>query len=181
MKKRVLLLLADGFEEIEAVAPIDILRRAEVDVTVAAVGGHLSVTGKTGITVTADCLLADRKHDAFDALVLPGGPAARSLKENPEVLDLVRTSFSRGLVVGAICAAPIVLRKAGVLEGKSYTAHFSVSDELPEIRLEAVVTDGTVITSRGAGTAVDFGLALVTALLGEETASSIAGAICKQA
>lgn len=181
MQKRVLLLLADGFEEIEAVAPIDILRRAEVDVTVAAVGGSLTVTGKTDITVTADCLLADRKHDAFDALVLPGGPAARSLKENPEVLDLVRTSFSRGLVVGAICAAPTVLQKAGVLEGKSYTAHFSVAEELPEIRPEAVVTDGTVITSRGAGTAVDFGLALVAALRGEKTASAIAGAICKPA
>ena len=181
MKKRVLLLLADGFEEIEAVAPIDILRRAEVDVTVAAVGGNLTVTGKTDITVTADCLLADRKHDAFDALVLPGGPAAMSLKENPEVLDLVRTSFSRGLVVGAICAAPTVLQKAGVLEGKSYTAHFSVAEELPEIRPEAVVTDGTVITSRGAGTAVDFGLALVAALRGEETASAIAEAICKPA
>ncbi|MFP4357790.1 MAG: DJ-1 family glyoxalase III [Puniceicoccaceae bacterium] len=180
MKKRALLLLADGFEEIEAVAPIDILRRAEVDVAVAAVGGTLSVTGKTGITVEADCLLADRRHDAFDALVLPGGPAARSLKENAEVLDLVRTSFSRGLVVGAICAAPTVLREAGVLEGKSYTAHFSVADELPDIRPEAVVTDGTVITSRGAGTAVDFALALVAALRGEEAASAIAAAICRR-
>lgn len=178
MNPKILVPLADGFEEIEAVCPIDILRRAGAEVCVAAVGDTLTATGKTGIVVQADALLADKKNEAFDALVLPGGPAAQRLREDPAILDLVRSFSGRRKWIGAICAAPTILNRAGVLAGKRYTAHFSAEDELKEIREEPVVRDGHIITSRGAGTAVAFGLALVEALFPAGTAGEVADSIC---
>lgn len=178
MGKRALVLLADGFEEVEAVAPIDLLRRAGVETVVAAVGDGLAVTGKNGITVHADALLSETDGGSFDALVLPGGPAAKSLRENETVLALVRSFRESDRLVGAICAAPTILLRAGILDGKRYTAHFSVVEDLPEILEEPVVRDGKIITSRGAGTAVEFGLALIGFLLGDGKAREVSASIC---
>lgn len=178
MSEKALVILADGFEEVEAITPIDLLRRAGVEVTTAALGEAREVTGKHGITVTADSRLADLDGNAFDMLVLPGGPGHQALRASPEVLDLVRGYDGAGKWLGAICAAPTVLHEAGVLARRRYTAHFTVANELTEIvEHEAVVQDGKVVTSRGAGTAVAFGLALVAALVGEEKAREVATSI----
>jgi 4-methyl-5(b-hydroxyethyl)-thiazole monophosphate biosynthesis len=180
-KKTALIVLTDTFEEIEAVTPIDILRRAEVEVTVASRTGSTTVKGRSGITVVADCLLDAALADGktYDLVILPGGPGHVALRTDTRVLNLVREQVAAGRLTGAICAAPTVLKDAGVLKGRRITAHFSVLEELPNIlEKEDVVIDGTIVTSRGAGTAVPFSLALVEKLCGYEKALKIAHAIC---
>lgn len=177
MSSKVLCLLTDGFEEIEAVTPIDLLRRAGVEVMVAGLSS-LEVTGRSGIRVTADALLSDVVTDAFDLLFLPGGPGVAGLRADGRPAALARIFQESGKKVAAICAAPLVLKDAGVLGGKRFTVHVSALKELPEaIEGEAVVIDEPLITSRGAGTALPFGLALVEALCGAETAAEIAVSI----
>ena len=167
MSRSALVLLAPGFEEIEATCPIDLLRRAEVQVTVAAVGEDLLVTGRSELTLHADCPLSEVSGQNFDLLVLPGGPAVFDLREQPRVLDLIRRFHLEKHFIGAICAAPLLLLDAGLLPGPRHTAHGSVLDELPDLVTDSeTITEGTLITSRGAGTAVSFGLALVRALCG---------------
>mmetsp|Transcript_101 Transcript_101/g.333 ORF Transcript_101/g.333 Transcript_101/m.333 type:complete len:179 (+) Transcript_101:77-613(+) len=174
---KALLILPDGFEEIEAVSPIDILRRAEVDVTVASLSSSsTAVKGRSNITLTADTLLESVKGETYDLLVLPGGPGTKAMREDARVVEITKRHCSEGKKVGAICAAPTVLKEAGVLPAK-YTAHFSVAEALPNILPDKVVVDGNIITSTGAGTATDFGLALVTAVCGKEKSDAVAKAI----
>jgi protein deglycase len=178
MKKRVLFLLAPGFEEIETITPIDLLRRAGAEVIVASVPGDQLVTGRNQITVGADAALADVTDQDFDLLVVPGGPGVKTLRADGRAAKLAQAFHRAGKMVGAICAGPTVLKDAQLLRGKRFTAHFSVFDELPDaLGDERVVQDETILTSRGAGTAVDFGLALVEALYGAEKSSEIAQAI----
>lgn len=175
----VLAILAEGFEEIEAAAPIDLLRRAGADVTVAALGEGIHVTGRSGLTVHADTMLAAVRMRDFDCVFLPGGPGTKLLRADPCVRALINRHAAAGRWLAAICAAPTVLHDAGLLAGRRYTAHFSVSNELPDIlTAERVVTDGRLLTSRGAGTAVDFGLMLVEKLVSVEKAREVATAIC---
>lgn len=176
--KRVLCLLAEGFEEIEALAPVDLLRRAGVEVVMAAAGGTLEVRGRSGITVHADCLLDGVDPGGFDLLLLPGGPAVAGLRQGGVAAGLARDFAGRGKVVAAICAAPLLLKDAGLLEGTRFTAHFSAAAELPDaLGSERVVEDGPLITSRGAGASIDFGLALVRRVCGAEAAVEVARAI----
>jgi len=178
MKKRVLCLLVDGFEEIEAIAPVDVLRRAGAEVVLASVHGPRRVVGRCGVVLEAEVALADVAHDAFDLLFIPGGPGVKALRADGRPAQLARTFSQTGKAVTAICAAPTVLADAGLLEGKRFTAHFSVHAELPAaLGGERVVRDGNLITSRGAGTAVEFGLALVVELFGEAKAKEVASAI----
>lgn len=177
MSKRVLCLLSPGFEEIEAVTPIDLLRRADVEVTVAALGETLSVTGRSGIILQADVLLSQVNGRDFDLLFLPGGPGVKGMREDGRPAALARTFAAEGKTVTAICAAPTILHDAGLLAGKAFTAHFSVREELSGAREGRVVTDGGVITSRGAGTALDFGLELLRELCGPEKAEEVARSI----
>jgi 4-methyl-5(b-hydroxyethyl)-thiazole monophosphate biosynthesis len=175
----VLVPLADGFEEIEAFAPVDLLRRAGVEVTTASLAENRHATGRSGITAHADVALAAVHDQAFDLVFLPGGAGVKHLRADPRVLDLVRAQHAAGRWLAAICAAPTVLHDAGLLAGRRYTAHFSVANELPAILAqERVVTDGKITTSRGAGTAVEFGLHLVGLLTSPEKASEISKAIC---
>jgi len=175
----VLTLLAEGFEEIEAVTPIDLLRRAGVEVTVASLADHRHVTGRSGLTVHADIALAAIGDRLFDLLFLPGGPGVLNLRSDPRVRAMVERHAAAEKLVAAICAAPTVLNAAGLLEGRRYTAHFSVAGELPQILAgERVVVDGNVLTSRGAGTALDFGLLLVEKLVSAEKAREVARSIC---
>lgn len=178
MKKKVLVLLADGFEEIEAICPIDILRRAEAEVVLAATGNQLEVTGKTGVRVQADTLLSECAEEKFDALIVPGGPATKQLRKDQAVLELVREFYEKNLLVAAICAAPTVLNEAAVLSGKRYTGHFSIAGELPDLLPDPVVQDGNLITSQGAGTAIPFALAIVTDLFDQQKSEEIARSIC---
>ncbi|MFM1852474.1 MAG: hypothetical protein RIS54_2158 [Verrucomicrobiota bacterium] len=175
----VLAILAEGFEEIEAVTPIDLLRRAGVEVTVAALGDSIHVTGRTGITVHADTTLAQVPAAAtFDALFLPGGPGVKHLRSSPAVIDLVRRQAAANRLVAAICAAPTVLLDAGLLTDRRHTAHASVAAELPGLLVdERVVLDGKVLTSRGAGTALEFVLSLIAQLCGSDAADRIAASI----
>ena len=175
----VLTLLADGFEEIEAITPVDLLRRAGVEVTVASLAEHRHVTGRSGITVHADIALSDVGERLFDLLLLPGGPGTKNLRADPRVQAVVERHAAGGRQLAAICAAPTVLNAAGLLEGRRYTAHFSVAAELPEIIADRrVVVDGSLVTSRGAGTAIDFGLMLVEKLVSAEKAGEVARSIC---
>jgi 4-methyl-5(b-hydroxyethyl)-thiazole monophosphate biosynthesis len=178
MNKRVLCLLAPGFEEIETVTPIDLLRRAGAEVIVASVQGEPSVTGRSQITLQADAALADVADQDFDLLLVPGGPGVKALRSDGRPARLAEAFHRSGRLVAAICAGPAVLKDAQLLENKRFTAHFSVYEELPgALAEERVVRDGTILTSRGAGTAVDFGLALVQALFGQQKADEIARAI----
>ncbi|HRJ45762.1 MAG TPA: DJ-1/PfpI family protein [Opitutaceae bacterium] len=175
----VLAILTDGFEEIETVAPIDLLRRAGVEVTLAALGPGIHATGRSGLTLHADSLLEPAGGPAYDCLFLPGGPGVKTLRADPRVRQLVLAQHARNGWLAAICAAPTVLHDAGLLRGRNYTAHFSVANELPELRgAERCVVDGNLITSRGAGTAIDFGLLLVAILVSPQKSAEIAASIC---
>jgi len=178
MKKRVLCLLAPGFEEIEAIAPIDLLRRAEAEVVIASVNGEKLVAGRCGVTLQADVMLTEIQSQPFDLLFIPGGPGVKVLREEGRAAKLAKDYAAQGKVVTAICAAPLVLADAGLLTGKRFTAHFSVHASLPGVLAnERVVQDGNIITSRGAGTAMEFGLALVRELFGEAKVKEVVEAI----
>ena len=178
MSKRVLCLLFPGFEEIEAIVPIDLLRRAGVEVKVVSLTSDRVVTGRSNVTVQAEATLAEVAANDFDLLVLPGGPGVKKLRADGRPAQLARAYAQAGKPVAAICAAPLVLADAGLLAGRRFTAHLSAHGELPQaLAGEKVVEDGNIITSRGAGTAMDFGLALVRRLCGEEVAQQVAKAI----
>ena len=178
MKKRVLCVLFPGFEEIETVAPVDLLRRAGVAVVVASLTGEKLVTGRCNITVQADAALDDVVDQEFDLLLIPGGPGIKDVRADGRVAKLAQATARAGKLVAAICAAPTVLKDAGLLAGKRFTSHAGVLPELPESLVqERVVEDGGLITSRGAATSVDFGLALVRQLCGEATVAEVAKGI----
>ena len=174
--KRACVLLADGFEETEAVAIIDVLRRADIEVAVLGVE-RKRVIGSHHIVIEADALLSDRNDEAFDLVVLPGGmPGAATLRDDAKVQALLRAQHAKGGLVAAICAAPIALAAAGLLDGKRATCFPGFENQLGTARCEtnAVVIDGNVITSRAVGTALQFALALVEALQSEPAAALLA-------
>jgi len=175
--KSVAVLLAPGFEEIEAVTVIDVLRRAEVRVTVAGLREG-EITGSHDITVRPDRTLDQIRPEEFDMVVLPGGlPGTDHLREDPRVVAFVQEMARAGKYTCAICAAPTVLKAAGVATGKAVTSHPVVGEDLKDLdyREDRVVVDGPVVTSRGAGTAMEFALELVRILAGPEKADLIAG------
>jgi 4-methyl-5(b-hydroxyethyl)-thiazole monophosphate biosynthesis len=178
---RVLVPVADGFEEIEAVTAIDILRRAEIEVVVA--GLHPGpATGSHGITIEPDCCLDDALVDDYDMVILPGGlPGADNLERDERVTALVRRMADAGRYTAAICAAPKVLAAAGVLDGRRATSYpgFLSEESTPGLRVTTatVEQDGGVITSRGPGTAMDFALALVENLGGRDRRNAIEAAL----
>lgn len=178
MKKRVLCLLFPGFEEIETIAPVDLLRRAGVEVVVASLTGEKLITGRCLITVQADAMLSDIAEQDFDLLLIPGGPGIKAVREEGRAATLAKTYSKAGKPVAAICAAPTVLKDAGLLSGKQFTSHAGVLSELPESQVQnRVVEDGNLITSRGAATSVEFGLALVRRLCGEAAAAEVSKGI----
>lgn len=175
----VCVLLAPGFEEIEAVTVIDVLRRAEVETTVLGVEAT-EVEGSHGITIRADALLREHAGDLWDAVVLPGGlPGSTHLRDSEAVLALLRAQHARGGRVAAICAAPIALSAAGVLVGRRATSYPSFAEQLQcgEYTEASVVVDGSVITSRGPGTALLFALRLVAELCDGARADQLAQAM----
>ena len=174
MIPQVLVPLAHGFEEIEATCPIDLLRRAEVEVVLASCESDLEVCGRSGIVIHTDQFLLDTDPAEFDLLVIPGGPAVFDLRKNENFLSNLKAFSKKNRPIGAICAAPLLLHDADLLGGKKFTGHGSIGDELPNIITDqTVIIDGNLITSRGAGTAVEFGLSLVQTLCGEKTAQEI--------
>ncbi len=175
MSKRVLVPLAPGFEEIEALAVVDILRRAGATVLMAGTVEGV-VTGRSGVRVVPDVELGDVLEDGFDMVALPGGaPGTENLKADDRVREVVLRLFEEGAYVTAICAAPTVLSAIGLVERKRVTCHPSVVGELggAEYVPERVVVEGSVITSQGPGTAIEFAYALVEVLCGAEKVKEI--------
>lgn len=179
--KTALFILAEDFEEIEALAPVDLCRRAGIHCTLAAHHENKFVIGKTGIQVVANTLFSQIREKDYDLLVLPGGPGVRHLRSDPQVLTMVQRQQEAGRWLAAICAAPLIIKEAGLIPTPytHYTGHFSIAGQMPHpLAGEAVVRDGQLITSQGAGTAVAFGLALIEALLGKEKRDEIATSVC---
>lgn len=171
--------LANGFEEIEAITPIDLLRRAGVDVTSVGVTGK-TVEGSHKIKVDADITIDEVTTDGLEMIVLPGGnPGYKNLESNKTVVDYINFAKDNDLYVSAICAAPSILGRLGILEGKNATVYPGMEDELKGANYEKqeVVVDGKIITSRGAGTAIAFAGALIAALKGEDEAQAILDSI----
>jgi len=169
------ILLADGFEEVEAVTPADFLRRAGLDVRLVGVTGKC-VTGGHGITVATDVTLEDLGGEP-DVLILPGGSrGAENLAASSRTLELIRSMHARGKLVAAICAAPaVVLQRAGILGGRRVTCYPGFEKDLTGCTFseERVVVDGNIVTSRSPGTAAEFSLKLVELLAGAEKAHDI--------
>lgn len=176
MPKRVLCLITDGFEEIETITPVDLLRRAEVEVVIASLDGA-AVTGRSGVKLVPDAGLEAVTGQDFDLLLLPGGPGVKALRADGRAAGVAKNFEAAGRKIAAICAAPLILHDAGLLEGRRFTSHSSTWEELPDAEDERVVEDGLFITSRGAGTALDFGFALVEYLAGEAAVDDISEAI----
>ena len=175
--------LAQGCEELEAITIIDLLRRADIDVVTAGLDGE-PVVSAHNVTITPDASLDDALGRDFDMVVLPGGlPGADNLNADERVRKLVKDMHDGGKIVAAICAAPIVLANSGILSGKRATSYPGFLDkmDLPDVTCTgaAVERDGQVITSRGPGTAIDFGLELIDALLGTEKRDEIEGQLVR--
>jgi len=172
--------LADGFEELEALAPVDLLRRVgtinkELGLNVQTVGvGGKAVTGRSGITVTCDITEDEADIQACTDVILPGGPGRVNLAKSQVALKSIEAVAQRGGLLAAICGSPPILGKH--LEGKNICCHYSVKDEITDAKIlyVPVVTDGNVITSRGAGTSIDFAMAIAEYLAPAETAAELA-------
>jgi 4-methyl-5(b-hydroxyethyl)-thiazole monophosphate biosynthesis len=170
----VVILLADGFEEIEAVATIDTLRRGGVKVVIAGVEA-IRAKGANGITVEADTLVADINESDFDAVILPGGyGGTMKLCADGASQALIKSFDAKGKIVAAICTAPLALDAAGVLKAE-YTCYPGVEENIKSSQFvdRKVVESGNVITSRGAGTAICFGLYLIEKLVDKATAEAV--------
>ena len=177
----VYLLLENGFEMCEALAPVDILRRGGVNVTTVGVSGKL-IKSSHGVEVSADIELSETDFSEMEMLIIPGGqPGVDNLWENERVRALVSETAERKIKISAICAAPMILARLGILDGKKCTCYPSCSDELPSdgfMKNTGVVRDGEIITGRAAGDAFDFGFEILSVLRGEEIAESVKCAVC---
>ncbi len=177
---KVYIFIAEGFEEIEALTVVDLLRRAKLDIVMASVTGNKLVTGSHNIAVITDILFEDTDFEDAAMLVLPGGMPGTTNLEKHEGLDRLLTDFhKRGKNLAAICAAPRVLGSKGLLTGKNATCYPGHEESLIGAKYldTDVVADGTIITSRGMGTAIDFSLSLIEKLKDKEEAARIAAAI----
>lgn len=165
---RVAVMLADGFEEIEALTPVDVLRRAQISCEMIGLT-EKQVTGSHGISVLADKVF-DGDLSGYDMIILPGGmPGSTNLRDHDELISQLQVQAQAGKWIGAICAAPIVLEKAGLLDGKKYTCFPGQEAAIQhgDHQTDIVVVDGQIVTSRGAGTALAFAYQLVDLLGGQ--------------
>jgi protein deglycase len=168
--KKILIHLANGFEEIEAITPVDVLRRAGCEVVTISVSGKREVIGAHGITVLADKLFAESDYDHADMILLPGGqPGSDNLNRHEGLKKQIIAFHMQGKLVAAICAAPLVLGSTGILKGKKATCYPGVESRLTGATFtgNAVEVDGNIITGRGPGLAMVFSLALVEKLVGK--------------
>jgi len=172
----VFLFLATGFEEIEAVAVIDVLRRTEIEITVVSVTGEKLVVGTHGITVQADVLFADADFSKGNMLILPGGmPGAKNLDEYKPLIQLINEYYKAGKFLSAICAAPMILGKMRLLRNEEAICFPGYEEFLEDAVLskQRVVRSGKIITAKGAGCAIEFGLKIVETLKNKELADTV--------
>jgi protein deglycase len=182
---RVLIPLAAGFEELEAVTVIDLLRRADIEVITAGLEPG-PVTASRGTVLIPDTTLDAEQDASFDMIVLPGGmPGSKHLEADPRIHELLRRHLAADRFAAAICAAPGILARAGLLDGRSATGYPGTLDaaQLPRVRVldDPVVVDGKVVTSRGPGTAMDFALSLIELLAGPERRHRVEAALVRSA
>lgn len=175
--KKIGIFLAEGFEEIEGLTVVDILRRAAIEAETISIMGQKEVYGSHKITVLADSLYEDVDFEKLDGVVLPGGlPGTTNLLAHAGVNETIRTFAEAGKLVAAVCAAPSVLGQAGLLEGKKATCYPGYEDKLigAEVIYDEVAEAGNIITSRGMGTTIAFALRITAYLAGEEKAEELA-------
>lgn len=176
MMKRALVILAPGFEEIEAVVPIDLLRRAKIEVVVAGILPGV-ITGSRKIRIVPDYDLEDVLEEHFDCIILPGGAeGAENLKKDIRIKELLERQILKGGWVAAICAAPGCLINFGLFPSNKFTCHPSIKAEIPLSRLEenrSVVVDGNLITGQAAGSAIEFAFEIIRQLIGEEAVKEV--------
>lgn len=160
---KIKVLIAEGFEEVEAVTLIDLLRRAKYDLTTVSVMDKKEVKGSHDITIITDSILEDEEFENTDALVLPGGPGVDVLENKEEVINLVKDFYEKNKYIAAICAAPSVLEKAGILVGKKVTVYPTTEGKIHSAKIQRVdcVVDGKIITGRGVGAAISMALKMV--------------------
>ena len=178
--KKVYVFLADGFEEIEGLTVVDILRRGGVPVCMVSVSGDKTITGSHGIVLHSDLLFEETDFADAAMLVLPGGmPGTLHLKEHEGLAALLKKEVSKGTILAAICAAPTVLGGLGLLEGQKATCYPGLEDQLTgaDVSKEPVVVSGSFITSRGMGTAIPFALKLLEVMKDAQTAERMGTAI----
>lgn len=176
--------LADGFEEIEALTVVDLLRRANIEISTVSIMGRKNVTGSHNITVEADALLEETDFDSLDMLILPGGmPGTTNLADCKALTDKIKEFDEKDKMLCAICAAPTVFGKLGILKGKKACCFPGREDDLlgADVQTSSVTKDGHFITSRGMGTAIDFGLAIIEHYQGSGAATSMASKIVYKA
>lgn len=177
----VYLLLENGFEMCEALAPVDILRRGGIDVATVGVSGK-NIKSSHGVEVTCDIEFSDIKVSDMEMLIIPGGqPGVDNLWENEDVRNLVLDAYKKEIKISAICAAPIILARLGILNGISATCYPSCGEELSDAEFcgnAGVVRSGNIITGRAAGDAFDFAFEILASLSDEETVKKIKQAIC---
>lgn len=169
--------LAEGFEETEALAPVDVMRRAKLDVKTVGVTGEC-VTSSHGVPVKADITIDNIDLDDVQGVVLPGGmPGTLNLEANEKVIEAVKYSCENGKIVAAICAAPSILGHLGILDGKKTTCFPGFEKELKgaDYTDTHTVTDGNIITAKGAGCAIEFGHAIVSLAVSKDAADKVIG------
>jgi len=175
--KKIAVHLAEGFEEIEAISIIDVLRRAEFEVNIVSVSGNFVVTGSHNIKVMADSLFESIDYESIDMIVLPGGmPGSTNLNMHKALKEQILAFHKKGKPLGAICAAPLVFGNLGILKGKKATCYPGFEDELLGAKPTGkhVEQAGTIVTGKGAGVAIDFAIKIVEMLKGKELANELA-------
>lgn len=174
--KKAVMLFADGFEEVEALMTVDLLRRGGVEIQLASITQEMTVCGSHGIQVGMDTTLSQVNIEQMDAILIPGGmPGTKNLAADEAACQALKKMNQAGKIVGAICAAPSVLGKCGILDGKRATCYPGFEEQLGDASFvdEMVVSDGNVVTSRGLGTAMEFGFRLLELLVSKETAEEV--------
>ena len=172
--------LADGFEEVEALTIVDLLRRAGIETVTVSIMERLPVKGSHDIKVVADILFEDAVYGECEMIVLPGGmPGAKNLEAHEGLLEKIYSFYNQDKWIAAICAAPMILGHAGILKEKKATCYpgFEKDLEDAEFVTDEVASDGKIITSRSLATAIPFALKIIESLKGEETAEKISAGI----
>ena len=165
-------LMADGFEDIEALEPLDIMRRAGIPVKTAGVSAK-KVTSSHDVTIETDIMIDEVKKEELDMLVLPGGAGHTNLDKSEKVQDLISYANDNGIYIAAICASPSILGKRGLLDGKNYTCFPGFETKNGIFTGEKVALDGKILTGRGAGCAADFGFKIVEIFKGNDAACKL--------
>lgn len=173
---KIYVLLANGFEEIEAITLIDLMRRANYNVTTVSIEDKAEVTGSHNITVKADSTINKESFDDLDALVIPGGPAVPNIAENTTILNLTKKCYENEKYICAICAGPFVLEKAGILKNKNITCYPSWAPKMVDANVhdKKAEADGKIITGNGVGGAIEMGLKMVEVFSSREEAEDLA-------